>query len=216
MFLPQMRAQAAAGPRPADATSAPGGTRPIWRTALGWQVTVFMGLQSTVYYTLITFLPTIEQAAGASAATASWHQFVLQILSIGGSLGAAALMHRLPDQRPLAIAYALLCGIGVTGVLLAPGLAVLWVGTLGLGVGGGIVFALSLFGLRTADHHRAGALSGMAQCLGYLLAAAGPVLIGALHDAAGSWTPPLLVVLALLAIALGSGVLAGRNRTVPA
>lgn len=215
VFLPRMRA------RP-DVTAAPPATghagtpaRPIRRSALAWQVTVFMGLQSTVYYTLITFLPSIEQAVGTSAAAAGWHQFVLQILSIGGALSSAALIQRLPDQRPLAVAYAALCGAGVTGILLVPGLAVLWVAAIGVGVGGGVVFALSLFGLRTRDHHRAGSLSGMAQCLGYLLAAAGPPAIGALHDATGSWTPPLLAVLAMLAVALVAGVLAGRNRILP-
>lgn len=215
VFLPRMRAR----PTVAPGLPAPGHdgapARPIRRSALAWQVTVFMGLQSTVYYTLITFLPSIEQAVGASAAAAGWHQFVLQILSIGGALSAAVLIQRLPDQRPLAVAYAGLCGAGVTGILLVPGLAVLWVAAIGVGVGGGVVYALSLFGLRTRDHHRAGTLSGMAQCLGYLLAAAGPPAIGALHDATGSWTPPLLAVLAMLGVALVAGVLAGRNRTLP-
>ncbi len=214
VVLPRMRRRPAPAV-PAATPAAPGPpARPIRRSALAWQVTVFMGLQSTVYYTLITFLPSIEQAVGASAAAAGWHQFVLQILSIAGALSSAALIQRLPDQRPLAVAYAALCGAGVTGILLAPAAAVLWVGAIGVGVGGGVVYALSLFGLRTRDHHRAGTLSGMAQCLGYLLAAAGPPAIGALHDATGSWTPPLLAVLAMLAVALVAGVLAGRDRTI--
>ncbi|MBW0101999.1 MFS transporter [Pseudonocardia sp. KRD291] len=214
VFWPRMRHRAAVAPPLPVAGSAGAAVRPIWRSALAWQVTVFMGLQSTVYYTLITFLPSIEQAVGTSAAAAGWHQFVMQILSIGGALSAAALIQRLPDQRPLAAAYAVLCGLGVAGILAVPSLAVLWVATIGIGVGGGVVFALSLFGLRTRDHHRAGTLSGMAQCVGYLVAAAGPPAIGALHDATGSWTPPLLVVLAMLAVALVAGMLAGRNRTV--
>lgn len=216
VFLPRMIRRA---PAPAPATGQDTGqapARPVWRTAMAWQITAFMGLQSTVYYTLITFLPSIEQAVGTGPAAAGWHQFVMQIVSIVGSLAAAALIHRLPDQRPLAVAYSVLCATGVGGFLLAPTLAVLWSVSIGLGIGGGIVFALSLFGLRSSNHHQAGALSGMAQCLGYLLAAAGPVLIGALHDAVGSWTPPLLVLLALLLGTLVSGVLAGRNRTIAA
>lgn len=230
VFLPRMRegatptgaAPATASPAtdtPATATAAPPAaarpSRPIWRSALAWQVTVFMGVQSTVYYTLITFLPSVEQAAGASAATAGWHQFELQAVCIAGSLGAAALMHRWPDQRRIAATCVGLSALGVAGVLVAPGLSALWVAAIGLGVGVGIVLALSLFGLRTADHHRAGTLSGMAQCAGYLLAAAGPVLVGALHDATGSWIGPLVVVLGLLAVELVAGLLAGRDRTVP-
>lgn len=227
VFLPRMRRRTAVtapagggsigATEPTGVTGSAGvTTRPIWRSALAWQVTVFMGLQSTVYYTLITFLPSIEQAVGTSAAAAGWHQFVMQILSIGGALSSAALIQRLPDQRPLAVGYAALCGLGVAGILVLPSLEVLWVAAIGVGVGAGVVFALSLFGLRTRDHHRAGTLSGMAQCLGYLVAAAGPPAIGALHDATGSWTPPLLVVLAMLAVALVSGVLAGRDRKIAA
>jgi CP family cyanate transporter-like MFS transporter len=75
-----------------------------------------------------------------------------------------------------------------------------------------IVLALSLFGLRTRDHHQAAALSGMAQSVGYALAAAGPVLLGALHDATGSWTAPLCVLLAVIVVQAAAGVPAGRAR----
>jgi CP family cyanate transporter-like MFS transporter len=57
-------------------------------------------------------------------------------------------------------------------------------------------------------------LSTLAQTVGYLVGALGPLAIGALHDLSGSWTPPLLVLLALLGPQLALGLAAARNRTV--
>ncbi|GED00208.1 hypothetical protein KVA01_23620 [Kocuria varians] len=104
--------------------------------------------------------------------------------------------------------------IGVLGLLLFPGLSFLWALCVGFCTGGAIVVAMALFGLRSTDYHQAAALSSMAQSLGYVLAALGPVVIGLVKDAMGSWTLPL-VLLAGVAVAQGVFVaLAGRQRTL--
>ncbi|WP_262401323.1 hypothetical protein [Actinomadura sp. CNU-125] len=91
-----------------------------------------------------------------------------------------------------------------------------WVWAFVLGVGQGIGFptALSFIGLRSHDAAVAAQLSGMAQGLGYVLAAMGPLAVGALHDATGGWTVPMLGVLAATALLLVPGMIAGRNRTI--
>jgi MFS transporter, CP family, cyanate transporter len=99
-------------------------------------------------------------------------------------------------------------------LLVATSWSPLWMVLMGLGTGASIVIALSLFGLRTADHTQAAALSGMAQLVGYLVAAAGPVAAGALHDATGSWTPPLLLIAAFIVVQGCVIAFAGRNRLV--
>ena len=99
-------------------------------------------------------------------------------------------------------------------VSLMPGLSLLWALCAGFCTGGAIVLAMALFGLRTVDYHQAAGLSSMAQSLGYVLAALGPVVIGLVKDATGSWTLPLLL-LAGVAVAQGVFVaLAGRPRTI--
>jgi CP family cyanate transporter-like MFS transporter len=50
----------------------------------------------------------------------------------------------------------------------------------------------------------------MAQAVGYLVAASGPVLLGVLHDAIGSWRPVLMILLGLLAIQTISGLRAAK------
>jgi len=65
-----------------------------------------------------------------------------------------------------------------------------------------------------SDHAQAMALSGMAQGGGYLIAAGGPALIGAIYDMTGSWTVPFLVLLFLLLPMGLAGYLAAGNRSV--
>lgn len=215
-FVPQLRrrktpAAATAGPVPG-----PSRRRSMWRSASAWQVLLFMGLQSTVFYVFITWWPSIEQSQGISPGTAGWHQFLFQMLNVLGGLLAGALIQRLRDQRALAAGYAALFFVATLGQLLLPQAVLLWVVLAGTSAGGSIVVALALFGLRTREHDEAAALSGMAQSGGYLLAAAGPVLFGLLHDASGAWTVPLLALLGITVAQFAFGILAGRAALIGA
>lgn len=209
VFLPQLRRSAAA---PALARTT-GAARP-WTNALAWQVTVFMGLQSLAFYVLVTWLSSIEHAAGISSVTAGFHQLLFNLSGLAGSLVCSALIHRLPDQRAVAIAGSLLLTAALTGLLFAPGIAVLWAVLAGFAGGTTLALSLSLFGLRTKDYSDAGALSGMAQSAGYTLAALGPIAIGAIHDATSSWTPALGVLVVLALVQTVFGALASRPKTI--
>ncbi|MFB9924799.1 CynX/NimT family MFS transporter [Amycolatopsis halotolerans] len=208
-FLPQLR-RSAAVPALARAT---GAARP-WTSALAWQVTLFMGLQSLAFYVLVTWLSSIEHAAGISSVTAGFHQLLFNLSGLVGSLVCSALIHRLPDQRVVAVVGSLLLTTALTGLLVAPGVAVVWAVLAGFAGGITLALALSLFGLRTKDYSDAGALSGMAQSAGYTLAAVGPIAIGAIHDVASSWTPALGVLIGLALVQTVFGGLASRPRTV--
>ena len=198
--------------RPA-ATASPVSRSP-WGSLLAWQVTVFMGLQSVVFYVLITWLPAIETSAGIGEAAAGGHQFLLNACGILGSLACSALIARLRDQRILGVLIPATMLVGTAGILLAPQAAALWACIAGFAGGASIVLALSFFGLRTEHHSQAASLSGMAQCIGYLLAAAGPVAVGALYDATGSWAPALIALIAVELVLMCFGYLSGRNRTL--
>lgn len=208
----------ASGPDAAASPSAPVArperARLPLRSPLAWQVSLFMGLQSTIYYTMITWLPAIQIANGASAVQAGWFHFAFQARGLVGTLFSAFVIPRLRAQSGLGIVLAGAGLVGVLGMLLLPGLSLLWALCAGFCTGGAIVLAMALFGLRTVDYHQAAGLSSMAQSLGYVLAALGPVVIGLVKDATGSWTLPLLL-LAGVAVAQGVFVaLAGRPRTI--
>ncbi|HEU0256310.1 MAG TPA: hypothetical protein VFQ96_00565, partial [Microbacteriaceae bacterium] len=131
-----------------------------------------------------------------------------------GTLTTGALLQRLRNQSGLAAVLALFSLIGVLGQLALPALAVVWVSFIGFSAGGAIVVGLSLFGLRTRDHRRAAALSGMAQSVGYLIAASGPIVLGTLHDLTGSWRMPLFVLVGVCVAEGVFAILAGRDRLV--
>jgi MFS transporter, CP family, cyanate transporter len=221
VMAPQLRRRTVVPPAEDDVAveqhpapgEAPRGRSP-WTTAIGWQVTAFMGLQSIGFYVFITWLPSIEGAAGVSASAAGVHQLLLNAFGIGGSLLASALIPRFRDQRLLAVAGPSLFALATLGVLFAPQWGGVWASLVGVAGGSSIVLALSFFGLRTEHHSQSAALSGMAQSVGYILAAAGPIAAGALHDATGSWTPALAILAGLLVVLAVMGYLAGRDRVI--
>lgn len=211
LWWPQLGGHAAL----AATGSAPTSGRPIWRHALAWQVTLFMGLNSFVYYVMIGWLPAILASRGYSAAEAGTLHGWMQLASALPGLLLGPLIQRLPDQKRIAAAMALLVAAGLFGLQALPALAGLWVSLFGFGAGACIILALMFMGLRTHEPRQAAALSGMAQCVGYLLAAFGPPLIGGLRDATQDWDLALMVCLAMALGMAGLGMLAGRDRKIP-
>jgi CP family cyanate transporter-like MFS transporter len=127
------------------------------------------------------------------------------------------LAQRAADQRRLAAVSMLATGAGLAGAFFAPaGLAPGFIVLLGFGQGATLGLAIFFTMARAPDPVTAASLSAFAQGVGYLIATAGPLTIGFLHDVTGSWTPPGVVLLAIAAVTLVAGWLSGRARTVPA
>lgn len=187
-----------------------------WVSALGWQVTIFMGLQSIAFYVLMAWLPTIEQSQGVPATTAGIHLSVFLLISVFASLAAGGILHRGSDQRLVSFTSGALMFVTFLGLALAPDLILLWIFLGAIGCGSLIVIALSLFSLRTVNYPQAASLSGMAQSVGYGLGAVGPVMFGGLRDVSGDWTLALLVTAGIMAALTVTGVFAGRNRVISA
>ncbi|WP_028281120.1 MFS transporter [Arthrobacter sp. H5] len=198
----------------AHATTPEVSYRSPWASALGWQVTLFMGLQSIAFYVLMAWLPTIEQSRGVPATTAGIHLSVFLLVNVFASLATGGILHRGSDQRLVSFVSGALMFITFLGLALAPNLTLLWVLLGAMGCGSLIVIALSLFSLRTVNYPQAASLSGMAQSVGYGLGAIGPVMFGVLRDVSGGWALPLLVTAAIMAVLAVMGVLAGRDRVI--
>ncbi|MEU8524892.1 MFS transporter [Streptomyces sp. NPDC048629] len=189
--------------------------RDVWRSALAWQVTGFMGLQSLWTYVLVAWMPTIFTDGGMARSEAGAVFAFNNLLQVAGAFGVPLLAGRMRSQRPLVALVTVMVGIGYAGLLVAPVQgAWLWAAVLGVGQGGAVGLALTLIVLRSGDAATASRLSGMAQTVGYLLAAGGPLAAGAVHQATGSWTVPILLVLGACAVALVVGLLAARDRKV--
>ncbi|VUS90326.1 CynX/NimT family MFS transporter [Klebsiella huaxiensis] len=210
VWLPQSRRQATAPLTGSGAIH----NRGIWRSALAWQVTLFLGINSLVYYVIIGWLPAILQSIGYSEAQAGSLHGLLQLATAAPGLAIPLILHRLKDQRGIAVLVALMCAVSALGLWFLPGQAVLWTLIFGFGSGATMILGLTFIGLRASSAHQAAALSGMAQAVGYLLAACGPPVMGKIHDANGDWHIPLIAV-ALISVAMAvCGALAGRDREI--
>lgn len=187
----------------------------LLRDPLAWQVTLYMGLQSSLAYIVFGWLPSILIGRGLSATEAGLALSGSIIVQLFSSLAAPWLATRGKDQRLAIVVVMLLTLGGLFGCLYAPldglwGWAIL----LGLGQGGTFSLALTLIVLRSRDAHVAANLSSMAQGIGYTLASLGPFAVGVVHDWTSGWTAIgwIFAVIGLGAIVAGLG--AGRARYV--
>jgi CP family cyanate transporter-like MFS transporter len=186
--------------------------RSVWLSPIAWQVSMFMALQTVVFYTLIDWFPAMAGSSGISATQAGAYLFAYQAIAVIANLCTSVAIKRLSDQRMMGLICSLAIVIGVSGLICAPSLSLVWLLFAGVGAGMSMVTCLTLFGLRARDHHQASALSGMGQCIGYGLGASGPFLAGWLHEAWGSWNAPLVVLLVAASLQVVFAVLAGRDR----
>jgi MFS transporter, CP family, cyanate transporter len=185
------------------------------RDRLAWQVTLFMGVQSLMFYSLLSWLPSILQDHGISKGVSGAYLSVYTLIGLPICFAVPVLGARMRDQRPL-VAASVLCLVGaVVGLIVSPGTAtVAWAVLAGFSQAATLSLAFLFFVLRSGDQAVAAELSSMAQSFGYGVAALGPVVMGALHQATGSWTLPLVFLLALTVPELVFGLDAGRDRRV--
>lgn len=189
--------------------------RAIIRSTTAWTLTVFMGLQSLGFYTIQTWLAAVATSAGVGGATAGTMLSLLNLTSIPSSYLVARAATRMRRPAWLVLGLCTLIATGLLGLLLAPERApLLWAVALGAGQGGSFSFALTMIVLRTRKADHAAMLSGMSQSIGYLLAAGGPLVFGALHALLGHWQGSLWLLLALLGVQAVAGVLIARPRMV--
>ncbi|OBZ14723.1 transporter [Bacillus sp. FJAT-27264] len=187
----------------------------LWRSGLAWQVTLYMGLQSMVFYVVIAWLPEILLQQGIGSGQSGWLLSILQLAMLPFTFIVPVMAGRMSNQRPLIIMAFIFIMSGILGLLYGSvHLIALWVILVGIGCSFAFGLAMMFFGLRTKDAHQAAELSGMAQSVGYLLAATGPMLFGYLHDVTHSWTTPLLILVGATVLLLIFGLGAARDRKI--
>ncbi len=187
----------------------------VWTSALAWKITLFMGLQSFNFYVAVAWLPDILISKGWAPVQAGYMLSLMQLTGIPFNLLIPAIAERMKDQR-LATGAAALLSIAGYVLLLTDHPLTLTVAVVLMGIGQGAMISLVLmfFALRTKHAADAAALSGMAQSIGYALAAAGPIGLGLLHDAAGSWALPIIVMSAVGFVMTFFGIASGRKQYV--
>ncbi|MEN3534225.1 MFS transporter [Microbispora sp. ZYX-F-249] len=189
---------------PATATATGAGPR-ISRSSTVWGLLILFAMMSLSNYGIITWVPAVLTDAGGSAALGG---SMVALYSAWGMLAALVVPHlatRMTNPFIVVVGCAVFLTAGYLGLLLSPlDGTLVWVCALGIGVST-FPLCMTLINRRTKSPQTASAVSGFVQGIGYGLACLGPIGLGLLREATGSWSIPLLV----LAASAVPGVIAG-------
>jgi CP family cyanate transporter-like MFS transporter len=170
---------------------------PLWRNRMAWSIAGLMGFQSMAFFSTITWLPDILVDDGFSEGFAGTMSGLTQLVQLVPAFAIPVLAARRTSQVDLLNVIVGTALVGLAGVLLLHDLALLWMVFLGIGQGGALGLALMLPVLRGRSPGEVAGMAAMAMGVGYLIAAGGPALVGAVFDATGTWTAPIIVLLVM-------------------
>ncbi|WP_417882852.1 MFS transporter [Vibrio rumoiensis] len=210
VWLPQL----ANNQKPSAVTNTSVNSVNLWSNSLAWQVSFYLGCGSYFTYTMVAWLPSLLVQAGYSSAEAGVVHGVFQIGTALPGIFIIPLVAKLANQRMPAFGICFIAGVASVGLLMLPQFAYMWSFLLGLASGAWFILGLSFISFRTSSPLQATALSGMAQFLGYSLAAIGPMLAGYLHGLNNGWNEVIWMIVILCAVAGTIGLFAGRNTVI--
>lgn len=212
IWIPQIRKNQTK----AAAPSAKGTGLVILRSGLAWQVTIFMGLQSYIFYSLIAWLPDILVNNGMSMTLAGWLVSLLPLAGLPATFTVPILADYFKDQKLIVAIIGLVCIVGLIGLYFGGNIILItfYIILLALATGASVSLSLAFIGLRAKDAGQAASLSGMSQSIGYFLAATGPFTLGFLYDIFGNWESSILLMIIVCIIMTIAGIGAGRNKYV--
>lgn len=189
-------------------------TQFLFNVPLAWYVSLFLGFNSVMYYTIISWLPSMLIDAGVSTEKAGTIHGMMQLASALSALTVIPLMRFCQNQRAVVLVLSLPALIGIAGLWLWVEWAMFWSLCIGFGAGAIFVLALSFVGLRVDSPVLAASLSGMAQFIGYSLAAVGPSLTGKSYDLTQSWVPTLAFCALTCTAMMFFGLLAATDKKI--
>ncbi|MEO8960298.1 MAG: MFS transporter [Ginsengibacter sp.] len=185
----------------------------LGKSPVAWKIALFMGLQSLTGYVILAWLPAILQSRGYNDEFSGWMLSLAQVAGMAGSLVIPLWAGKKTNQRSIVAFLAVVETVGILGLLFPhAGLVGVWVFLIGFVTGGTFGLALLFIVLRSKDAQATTELSGMAQSIGYLIAATGPIIFGSLFDITGNWNDSLILLLLVAFLKLYTGLGAAKNR----
>ena len=186
----------------------------VWKSKLAWQVSMFMGLQSFIFFTLVTWLPELLIEKGLTPGRAGLVVMLMQIVGLLGTFSAPLVAVRFKEQTKISMALGVAYFLGFATLFLdAIPIVYFGLSLIGFSLGASISMAYVLIGLRTSGKTTAD-LSGMAQSTGYYLASIGPLLVGILFDISVNWNLFILIMMGSAALFTFLGSKVGRDLKV--
>ncbi|MDX1364407.1 MAG: MFS transporter [Arenibacter latericius] len=187
----------------------------IWKSTLAWNIAIFMGLQSLLFYCLAAWLPTILQSWGMSADRSGWMLSFIQMAQLPIMLIGPILAAKMKDQITLVWVTFILLILGLAGIIFG-GTSFVIPSVISIGISLGLAFTLAMMFmvLRTKTTTESAELSGMSQTVGYIIAACGPPVFGALFSLSGNWYVPLALLVTSAIVLLVVGLTSAKNRYI--
>lgn len=175
-----------------------------WKHRWAGVLTLFFGGSSTVFFFAITWLAPRYVALGWTADQAGFLLSVFIITQLGGNLAVSAVGDRFEDQRFLFAIMLSMIIVGSTGIALVPLLFPwIWAGLFGIGAGGLFTLGLTLPVMYATGPTATDGLTSMVLGGGYLIAALGPFVAGAIRDLTGSYRATFVGLTFLATLMLG-------------
>lgn len=188
-------------------------SKSIWKSPLAWWVTLYMGTQALLFYTLIAWIPSILIFREFDNHFGGLMLLLFQLVGLPATLLIPIIAGKLKNQKLIVFTISFIYLIGMFIFLFATTSfsVIISMIFLGIGTGGSISLAIAFIALRTPHAKKATELSGMSQSAGYLLAAIGPIFIGFIFDISKSWDVPILLLIVLVIVLIIFGLKAGRD-----
>ncbi|MGV0977902.1 CynX/NimT family MFS transporter [Empedobacter falsenii] len=187
----------------------------IFKSKQAWNISIFMGLQSLIYYCLVALLPTLLIDFGMTKTNAGWVFSVLQLAMLPAMLVSPVLASRMKNPKIMIYITSALYFIGIITLLIFKA-KFSYLSAILIGIAGGFAFSLSIlfFSLRTKTMVGTIKISGMAQSVGYLIAAFGPPIFGKLYDIDSTWSYSLYFLMFCMIILTFFGIKASQPKFV--
>lgn len=213
-WIPQLKRRSGEAPVDRSGVHKGSGTSMLG-SRLAWYITIFMGLQSLLFYCCVAWLPVVLQEWGMASEASGWALSFIQFTQLPIVFVGPIIAGRLKNHTPLVwfiggtLILSLLLIIGWRTQFIIPAVIL-------FGLGTGLAFSLVMmwFVLRTATTREAARISGMAQSFGYALAAVGPPLFGALYDWAGNWETPFFLLVAASIVLYVTGIKVAKPQLI--
>ncbi|HEU3430889.1 TPA: CynX/NimT family MFS transporter [Streptococcus pneumoniae] len=182
----------------------------VMRNKQVWAIIIFSGFQSLIFYTVMTWLPTMSIHAGLSSHEAGLLTSILSLISIPFSMTIPSLTTSLSTRnRQLMLTLVSLAGVvGISMLFFPINNFIYWLAIhllIGTATSALFPYLMVNFSLKTSAPEKTAQLSGLSQTGGYILAAFGPTLFGYSFDLFHSWVPSvaaLLLIDILMTVAL--------------
>lgn len=190
-------------------------TGTIWKSGLAWQISIFMGMQSVLYYVFAAWLPTILQDWGMEASKAGWILFYVQMSQVPALFVGSLLATKPAFQKGIVVVGSIMMLTGILLIMFWKTTFIVLAGILS-GVSVGLIFSLAtvFFGIRASSVEVSVKLSAMAQGIGYFIAGCFPPLFGFVYELFNSWVISMSMLILIPIIMFLAGRAAVKDRMI--